>query len=80
MSLAEKRHHAFRHKQRALKRLKADHTLSQEHIDAHRIGVKSKTPKSCSCWMCGNQRKHFGARHSEQKRITSAVKQLIELE
>lgn len=24
------------------------------------IGVRGTTPRSCSCWMCGNPRKHYG--------------------
>ncbi|RIX45692.1 MAG: hypothetical protein D3M94_12810 [Rhodocyclales bacterium GT-UBC] len=24
------------------------------------IGRATHTPQQCSCWMCGNQRKHFG--------------------
>lgn len=24
------------------------------------IGVRGTTPRPCSCWMCGNPRKHYG--------------------
>ena len=29
------------------------------------IGIYAHTPKRCSCWMCGNQRKINGPRISE---------------
>lgn len=31
-----------------------------ESVEAHRmkVGKAAKTPKVCSCWMCGNPRRH----------------------
>ena len=31
------------------------------------IGLLAHTPKACSCWMCGNQRKSFGETFQEIK-------------
>jgi len=28
--------------------------------DPKQIGASAQTPKRCSCYMCGNPRKHFG--------------------
>jgi hypothetical protein len=28
-------------------------------FEPRRVGLYSKTPKLCSCWMCGNPRKFF---------------------
>ncbi len=30
-------------------------------------GVCSRTPCICSCWMCGNQRRYYGASFSEKR-------------
>lgn len=32
------------------------------------LGLCISTPCVCSCWMCGNQRKHYGASISDKKR------------
>jgi hypothetical protein len=31
------------------------------------LGKAINTPTPCSCWMCGNQRKHHGLTFQEQK-------------
>lgn len=30
-----------------------------ESADARRIGIIANSRANCSCWMCGNDRKHF---------------------
>ncbi len=30
-------------------------------------GVRARTPKRCSCWMCGHQRKHHGKTIQERR-------------
>jgi hypothetical protein len=32
------------------------------------VGMRARTPRLCSCWMCGNKRRHWGAKHSEKVR------------
>jgi hypothetical protein len=32
------------------------------------IGLAIDTPATCSCWMCGNPRKHFGERTIQERR------------
>jgi 4-hydroxyphenylpyruvate dioxygenase-like putative hemolysin len=52
---------------RAEKRMKKwklwyDTLFSKEETEKFRIAEKRrlrKTPKACSCWMCGNPRKHL---------------------
>ncbi len=34
---------------------------------AAKQGMVTETPHPCSCWLCGNQRKHFGATVQEQR-------------
>lgn len=31
------------------------------------VGIVYQTPCLCSCWMCGNQRKHHGIRIQERR-------------
>ncbi|EGR2692171.1 hypothetical protein D5E81_24530 [Vibrio parahaemolyticus] len=38
------------------------------NISSRRLGICVSTPCVCSCWMCGNQRKHYGLSFSDQKR------------
>lgn len=60
--------------QRALRRFKLsnikkkrkDHWYSGEKTKKQ-IGILANTPKLCGCWMCSNQRKHFGDSISEIK-------------
>jgi len=32
------------------------------------IGIRSHSPKLCSCWMCGNPRKYFNEKTVQEKR------------
>ncbi|KLV05084.1 hypothetical protein ABT56_12845 [Photobacterium aquae] len=38
------------------------------NISNRRLGICASTPCVCSCWMCGNQRKYYGASFSDKKR------------
>lgn len=56
-----RRHHAAR-----LKR-KRSHYFNAGDRSPVAIGSCYQTPCLCSCWMCGNQRKHFGMGMQELK-------------
>jgi hypothetical protein len=34
--------------------------LAAPDIEPRRVGMYARTPKPCSCWMCGNPRRHHG--------------------
>ena len=60
MSEAESAIHAARRKTKIrIKNKRAKYHNSQRG-DNVAIGIVAKTPKSCNCWMCSNQRKVFG--------------------
>lgn len=59
-SRAQRRHHAARLKQ---KRSKYNGCFSPDSGKA--VGKVYKTPKLCSCWMCGNHRYWSGKTISE---------------
>lgn len=58
---AERRHHA--------RRVKANRKKywSWEPKTPKQLGILSRTPCLCSCWMCGNQRKRWGLSIGEQR-------------
>ena len=61
VSLAQQIHHAQRikHKRKKL-------VLERRH-------TAYRTPKPCSCWMCGNPRKWFGERTVQERRAMQEV-------
>lgn len=57
------RSRAFRIHQEAKKKRKIKKKFSHwfgEYMSDRRVGMFAKTPKMCSCFMCGNRRKHQG--------------------
>lgn len=56
---AERRHHTAR--------VKAKRSQYNGHGKA-----MAETPAVCSCWMCGNPRKHFGALTIQERRMFQA--------
>lgn len=56
---ALRRHHAARKKAWARKKLR-HYFLDPQHPPPRRVGLYADTPKVCSCWMCGNPRRHQG--------------------
>jgi len=54
---------------------KRKHYNSAWNVDGNAvvIGMTATTPKRCNCWMCSNQRKHFGDKFCDIKK-KSAVK------
>lgn len=61
--LAYSRHSQQKAKDKAKKKLKSWRFKATPKT----IGMHAKTPKRCSCWMCGNQRKNHGPKISELK-------------
>lgn len=60
----------FRIHQEAKKKRKIKKNFSHwfgEYMSDRRIGMFAKTPKMCSCFMCGNQRKHNGPTMQERR-------------
>lgn len=55
MTRAIRRHHTARLKQR--RRYHWGRDLSD---DSRRLGIAVRTPKPCSCFMCGNARRYAG--------------------
>lgn len=65
MSRSLRRHHLARAKAKRRYHWGRDLTEQPKHL-----GIAARTPKNCSCWICGNQRQHMGATIQEQKADT----------
>jgi len=63
-----RRAHTRRMKARAL-RVLAIWGLEAECIDARRIGQIAAVRGVCSCWACGNPRRHFGEPSLQERRL-----------
>jgi hypothetical protein len=64
---ALRRHHAQRRKawvRRALRH----YFMERRALPARRVGMYSKTPKICSCFMCGNPRRFRGELTIQERR------------
>ena len=42
--------------------------LQEPDANQRHLGMLIKTPKPCSCWMCGNPRKHFGEKSLQERK------------
>ena len=42
--------------------------------DLRVTGIYARTPKSCSCWCCGNPRKHFDLPSIQELRLEAGAK------
>jgi hypothetical protein len=42
------------------------HHVQKRGRYAHCVGSYRKVRRSCSCWMCGNPRRHFGTRTKQE--------------
>jgi hypothetical protein len=58
---AERRHH-----ERRLKAIRRHYNNAGSRSPMH-VGIVLQTPCSCSCWMCGNQRKRHGMNMQEYR-------------
>lgn len=52
---AKRRHHIER-----IKNKRKSYWYKDFKLGPKQLGIVLKTPKLCGCWMCSNQRKHFG--------------------
>jgi hypothetical protein len=64
---AIRRHHQQVAKARARRLL----VLWELPADARRVGIHGSTRVICSCWMCGNPRKHLGEQTWQELRATT---------
>ena len=56
-----------RHNQRRVKNNRKNYWGGSAKSSGKTEGKCSRTPCLCSCWMCGNQRKYYGASFSEKR-------------
>lgn len=64
---ALRRYHAQRRKAWVRRTLR--HYFMKRHdLSARRVGMYSKTPKICSCFMCGNPRRFHGELTIQERR------------
>jgi len=64
------RSRAYRRHQLEKKKKWVEKTFTRyfrEFMNGVRVGFTAHTPKSCSCWMCGNQRKYHGDTLQEKR-------------
>ena len=64
---ALRRHHDKRKKEWVRKTLGHYFSDSSE-LPARRVGMYSRTPKVCSCFMCGNPRRHCNEATIQERR------------
>ena len=68
---ALRRYHA--HRRKAWVRRMLRHYFMERHaLSARRVGMYSKTPKICSCFMCGNPRRFRGELTLQERRAMLA--------
>ena len=65
-----KRNRAWRRKQEHKKKSKVirDYHNWWGDWDSRSVGLKSHTPKRCSCAMCGNPRKYFNEQTMQERK------------
>jgi hypothetical protein len=64
MKRAQRRHHVAR-----LKRVCAGWLARDVRESPRHLGKRVTTPAPCSCWMCGNKRRHEGLTIQELRDI-----------
>ncbi len=62
LSRALRRHHRLR-----LKRRRAGYWNGATTTSPRHAGKCLRSPASCSCWLCGNRRKHHGPTFQERR-------------
>ncbi|AAX11990.1 ORF053 [Escherichia phage T5] len=70
MDRALRRHH----RQRVKNNRKKYWTVFPHEESPKRLGIITTTPCICSCWMCGNPRKHF--KNSKAGMKTSEIRKM----
>lgn len=68
---ALRRHHAQGKKAWVRKRL-GHYFMCATDLAARRVGMYSRTPKACSCFMCGNPRRFHGKPTIQERRAMLA--------
>jgi hypothetical protein len=75
---AFRRHQAIRHMRRRLKEDRNQHYDDLQCAcwhDPKAMARFKEQPKLCSCWMCGNRRKHEGATVQERRATREATRE-----
>lgn len=67
MTIEIRRHHRQRLK------AKRSYHWGRDISKTHEISKVVDTPTPCSCYMCGNERKHFKLRTVQERRAMQAV-------
>ncbi len=57
---AERRHNTAKYKAKALRRENAVHPEARRDLTDRDIAILANNATICSCWMCGNPRRHYG--------------------
>lgn len=69
MSRADNRHHVERAKQRVKGWLKHVWREAESQLNERRVGIKARTPKTCSCWACAGRRDQEGPTIGERRAL-----------
>ena len=64
---ALRRYHA-KHKKAWVRRTLQHYFMNSHEFPARRVGMYSRTPKVCSCFMCGNPRRFHGEPTVQERR------------
>ena len=79
-SRALRRHHIWRLKQKRIKYGGSFILQDEQHEQAKHLGRLVHTATLCSCWMCGNPRRHLGEATLQEKRSMEILRcELIEI-
>ena len=68
MTIDLRRHHAER-----LRAKRRAYLSMPKTSTARTIGMLLHTSTLCSCWMCGNPRKHFGKATIQERRMETSA-------
>lgn len=72
MKRALRRHHSERRK-KAVTRHARTFGLS---VDAGAVGIRARTRTPCSCWICGNPRRHCAEPTMQERRVGAKVREM----
>jgi len=64
------------HHRERLKKARRFHWGKDLRSDPKEAGVVVDTPTKCSCWMCGNPRRHTGERTIQEQRADVLFRRL----
>jgi hypothetical protein len=72
------RHHDQRQKAWVRRTLGHYFIPNTAEIPANRVGMYSRTPKVCSCYMCGNPRRFHGEPSIQERRALTGPNETIQ--